>query len=81
MELEQHGYHTIDWSLAGFRLVGLHRALAPGERFSAVMHDPTGNVSGDILAEVIWTDGDVVGCRFLALTPRLRLGLQAFAEI
>ncbi len=81
VDLEQHSYHSVDWSLAGFGLVGLHRAVAPGERLSAVVRDPSGSIAGDVLVEVIWTDGDRVGCRFLALSPRLRLGLQAFASL
>lgn len=80
LELEQHSYRSLDWSLAGFGLTTVHRGLAIGERLPALVHDPSGSISGDILCEVIWTDGDRAGFRFLALSPRLRLALQAFAE-
>ena len=80
LEFEGHLYLSDDWSLGGFRLTGLHRSVAPGERLRCLMRDPTGCVSGDVVAEVVWSDGDRVGFHVLEMAPRLRRGLAAFYD-
>jgi hypothetical protein len=80
VELEGYPYRTDNWSLGGFRLSRLHRRVAPGERFSGIARDPTGCMSGDIIAEAVWISGDRTGFHLLELSPRLRRALAAFRQ-
>lgn len=76
LDIDGSAYHTLDWSLGGFRMAAEGIEVKPGDLLEGRIKAPNGAGQGDFTARVMRVADGHIGARWLEMSGNLfaRLG-------